>query len=135
MCDCERCEKADAEIAKIDAELAVAATLTGSAERIIRISGCRADCPYECEQTGSCILKCKPIPKPDTVPDWCPLEKAECKTEDVERPVPSSGYSQWQLMAVKQIVGVHSIDGCIPVILLPKSLVGKLVKVTIEEQL
>ena len=132
MCDCERCQKADAEIAKIDAERAVAATLPGSAERIIRISGCRADCPYECEQTGTCILKCKPTPKPDTVPDWCPLEKADGKKAKAETtPV---GYSCWQFMTVKQIVGVHSIDGCIPVILLPKSLVGKLVKVTIEEQ-
>ena len=47
----------------------------------------------------------------------------------------SAGYSCWQLLTVKQIVGVHSIDGCIPVTLLPKNLIGKMVKVTIEEQL
>lgn len=40
-----------------------------------------------------------------------------------------------QLFTVQQIVGVHSIDGCIPIILLPKRLIGKVVKVTIEEQL
>ena len=44
-----------------------------------------------------------------------------------------AGYSCWQLLTVKQIVSVNSIDGCIPVILLPKSLIGKTVKVTIEE--
>lgn len=47
----------------------------------------------------------------------------------------SAGYSCWQLMTVKQIVSVNSIDGCIPVLILPKSLIGKTVKVTIEEQL
>ncbi len=47
----------------------------------------------------------------------------------------STGYSYWQLMTVKQIVSVNGIDGYIPIILLPKSLIGKTVKVTIKEQL
>lgn len=66
----------------------------------------------------------------------CKHADKEIEKVDAERAsAASAGYNCWQLMTVKQIVGVHSIDGCIPVILLPKSLVGKTVKVTIEEQL
>ncbi len=52
--------------------------------------------------------------------------------ENCEQTKPA-GYSCWQLLSVKQITGANSTDGCIPVILLPKSLIGKTVKVTIEE--
>jgi hypothetical protein len=54
----------------------------------------------------------------------------------VDKPSPASaGYSCWQLFTVKTINGGESIQGCIPLITLPASLVGKTVKVTIEEQL
>jgi len=55
------------------------------------------------------------------------------QSELIERLGTHVGYSCWQLLTVKQIVSVNSIDGCIPVILLPKSLIGKTVKVTVEE--
>lgn len=47
----------------------------------------------------------------------------------------SAGYSCWQLFTVRTINGGESVQGCIPLITLPASLVGKTVKVTIEEQL
>jgi hypothetical protein len=48
-------------------------------------------------------------------------------------PPPLVGYSGTYLMTVQQIMGAQSIEGGLPIILLPKSLVGKTVKVTIEE--
>jgi hypothetical protein len=49
-------------------------------------------------------------------------------------PAASAGYSCWQLFTVKTINGGESVQGCIPLLTLPESLVGKTVKVTIEEQ-
>ncbi|HAR43486.1 MAG TPA: hypothetical protein DCS07_12780 [Bdellovibrionales bacterium] len=47
----------------------------------------------------------------------------------------SGGYSCWQLFTVQRINSIDGYEGALPVMILPKSLVGKTVKVTIEEQL
>lgn len=45
----------------------------------------------------------------------------------------AAGYRCWQLFTVRVINGGESVNGCIPLITLPSSLVGKTVRVTIEE--
>lgn len=46
-----------------------------------------------------------------------------------------AGYSYWRLFTVRRIDAFEGSQGAIPFITLPKSLIGKTVKVTIEEQL
>lgn len=64
--------------------------------------------------------------------------KGDKHTEEVskmmEPPAASAGYSDWQLFTVKRMDSVDGTEGALPVICLPKSLIGKTVKVTIEEQ-
>jgi len=42
-------------------------------------------------------------------------------------------YSCYQLLTVERIDKLSGVQGCLPILLLPKSLIGKTVKVSIEE--
>jgi hypothetical protein len=65
------------------------------------------------------------------------LKNVEVRTTggSSELPLHPVGYSCERLFTVREIQDAASSGGFIPMILLPKSLIGKTVKVTIEEQI